>query len=96
MKKILLSSVCILMLAQPAFANDGPDGDKGGKGPRHGKIFQDMDTNSDGSVTKAESQAFHEKHFDEVDTNKDGKLTKDEVKDFHQKKKALREKAKHD
>jgi Ca2+-binding EF-hand superfamily protein len=46
-----------------------------------------MDTDKDGSVSKAELLAAQQKQlemFDRADTNKDGKLSADERKAFHE------------
>jgi Ca2+-binding EF-hand superfamily protein len=44
------------------------------------RMFQDMDTNRDGRISKSEWMAFQEKQFDLLDKNGDGFLTKDEVR----------------
>lgn len=46
---------------------------------KKGGYFTDADTNNDGSIDKAEAQAFHEQRFDEMDVNHDGKLDHDEI-----------------
>ena len=58
------------------------DGGKGeGKG---GGLFKKADTNSDGTISKAEADAAGMKrvsaNFDKIDANKDGKITQDEMK----------------
>lgn len=56
---------------------------EGHKGPRghHGdKMFEKIDTNKDGAISKAESQAFNDAKFTAMDANKDGKVTKEEAK----------------
>ena len=42
-------------------------------------IFNGMDTNKDGTVTKQEYLDYYAKKFDAADKNKDGKLTQDEL-----------------
>lgn len=85
----LLAAFGLTLAAAPAMADDHE-----GKNPaRHGpdKMFEKVDTDKDGAITKAESQAFHEEMFARKDLNKDGKLTKDEVKAAHEKMRAERE-----
>ncbi len=43
-------------------------------------MFQDMDTNKDGKISKKEWMAAQERQFDRLDKNKDGSITKEEVK----------------
>ncbi|MCB0391926.1 MAG: hypothetical protein KDD58_11585 [Bdellovibrionales bacterium] len=50
------------------------------------KMWEKMDTNNDGNVTRQEYDASHDKHFKDVDTNNDGKITKEEHKAFHKSK----------
>ncbi|ATF19100.1 EF-hand domain-containing protein [Phaeobacter gallaeciensis] len=54
-------------IAKPGF------GGKGGFGPR--MSFEEMDTNGDGQVTKAEMKGLREARFATADANGDGKLT---------------------
>ena len=42
-------------------------------------LFNKLDINGDGSISKAEFNAFNAKHFKSLDTNKDGKITRDEM-----------------
>jgi len=42
-------------------------------------MFQDMDTNQDGKISKKEWLAAQERHFNKLDRNKDGFVTRDEV-----------------
>ena len=54
------------------------------EGKHHAKKFEKMDTNKDGSVTKAEFDAMHQAHFEKMDGNKDGAVSADEMKAFHE------------
>lgn len=40
--------------------------------------IRDMDASRDGTITKAEAQAFYEARFKAMDANHDGKLSEDE------------------
>jgi hypothetical protein len=42
-------------------------------------MFQDMDTNHDGKISKKEWMAAQEKQFDRLDRSKDGFISRDEV-----------------
>ncbi|MEO7623387.1 MAG: EF-hand domain-containing protein [Gallionella sp.] len=52
-------------------------------GEKDGMMFQKLDTNGDGVVSKAEFNAFNARHFKNLDTNKDGKLTPEELQGGH-------------
>lgn len=51
------------------------EGDHKGK---HGRMFEETDTNKDGFVTKDEWRAKGDKMFAQQDTNGDGKISKEE------------------
>lgn len=57
-----------------------------------GMMFQKMDTNHDGVISKEEHEEFGEKMFEKADTNHDGELSKEEVAAFHAKKQAMMKK----
>ena len=44
------------------------------------RMFQDMDTDHDGKISKKEWMDFHEKQFKRIDKNGDGFITKDKVR----------------
>lgn len=44
-------------------------------------MFQKMDTNHDGKISKSEWMAFQEKQFKQLDKNGNGFITKNEVRD---------------
>jgi Ca2+-binding EF-hand superfamily protein len=46
----------------------------------NGGLFNRLDTNGDGSISKAEFDAFNAEHFKNLDTNKDGKISPDELR----------------
>lgn len=71
---LLLAST--LVLAAPATAGMDSDGAYCmGKG-RH---FTQADSNQDGSIDKAEAQAFHDQRFRQMDANQDGKIDQQEM-----------------
>jgi Ca2+-binding EF-hand superfamily protein len=43
-------------------------------------MFQDMDANHDGKISKKEWMAAQERHFNQLDKNGDGFVTKDEIR----------------
>lgn len=74
--RIAVISCFILAAAAPlAWADDGM--------MRHGdfaeRMFDNMDANHDGVVTRKEFDAFHDKWFKEMDANHDGKITREEM-----------------
>jgi Ca2+-binding EF-hand superfamily protein len=67
----------------------GPGGMKGKggmMGPGHWEdwMFDEMDANHDGVVTKREFDDYHAKWFKELDANHDGKISREELEAFHQ------------
>jgi len=57
----------------------GPQGSRPGGGPMmQSRVFDAMDANKDGQVTREEYDAYQAKRFDRFDANKDGKITRDE------------------
>lgn len=70
-----------LTVALPSMAAE-PAAPEAGK-PKHERpkhdMFEKVDTNKDGVITKDESVAFHDKMFARKDLNKDGKITKEEA-----------------
>ncbi|HQX28257.1 MAG TPA: EF-hand domain-containing protein [Alphaproteobacteria bacterium] len=73
MKKLLMFSAAALALSSPALAEEGKDGK-----PHHQGMMEKLDTDKNGSVSKAEFLAFHEARFAEIDTNSDGTISKEE------------------
>jgi hypothetical protein len=72
MKKVVfISTLAIASLATAAALACGGEG----KGGMRGKI----DTNNDGKITLAESQAAAKSKFDKLDANKNGSITRDEA-----------------
>ncbi len=78
MRKVLLAAAGAAVLAAGACglaqAQNGPPGD----GARHG-VFQ-SDANSDGVLTRAESDAGREATFARLDADRNGQLTREEMR----------------
>jgi Ca2+-binding EF-hand superfamily protein len=49
-------------------------------GAGNGSLFDRLDTNGDGSISKSEFDAFNAQHFKNLDTNNDGKITPEELR----------------
>ncbi len=64
----------------------GCDHKKGDKS-HHAKIWEKMDANNDGAVSKDEYNKSHADMFVKMDANKDGKVTKEEKMAFKKSKK---------
>ena len=84
--KPILGVLLVTMFASPAFADDWKGGghhDKMGfkdgafNGP--GGLFDQIDANHDGVITRAEVKAAHDAMFNAIDTNHDGYLTREEM-----------------
>jgi Ca2+-binding EF-hand superfamily protein len=58
-------------------------GEKGRHGHHKGKMFEKMDVNSDGKVTKSEFTSVTEERFAKMDINGNGEITKEEAKSHH-------------
>ena len=71
---------CFVLGTTVAHAN--PDSSHGNM---HDQMFKDMDTNSDGMVTKDEFNNYGAKKFKELDVNGDGQVTGEEMKAAHKK-----------
>lgn len=75
MKKFLLLAFAASAIAAPAFAQDAPP-----QPPRPGgtAMFDRLDTNKDGVITREEYNADVAARFAKLDTNKDGKISEEE------------------
>lgn len=78
-KLLALTGVALMLSAAPALAGHHEGKDGGKQCPKH-KMFDKMDADGNGSVSKAEFTAFHAKKFDKMDVDGDGVLTKEEKK----------------
>lgn len=66
---------------QPSPGRGGPPPDRDSRMEQMiDRMFQDMDTNHDGKISKKEWMDFQEKQFKRLDKNGDGFITKDEVR----------------
>lgn len=75
MKPTLLAAAALAAFSLPAFA----DGHRGGRGPDPMKMFEEIDANSDGAVTREEMTAWREARFKAADANGDGALEPQEM-----------------
>jgi len=82
-------AVVAVVASLAAFAQSGPGGGWGEPGQRGpGRMFQQADTDNNGSVSQQEFDAFRSQRqanrpqFTDMDINSDGQLTMDEVQAF--------------
>jgi len=95
MKKTVnyLAAASVLMLSATLAHADGEKCDSPmhdqSFGSKAGIMFKDVDTDSNGAISKSEFDAYYAKHnakhFKEMDANQDGKLTPDEMGGGHEK-----------
>jgi Ca2+-binding EF-hand superfamily protein len=93
MSRLLIAMlVAGLFLCQPATAADKDDppkkpadksaNDNPAVERRVSDVFERMDANKDGKISKAEAKNFIAQNFDRIDANKDGFIDKDELRRF--------------
>lgn len=68
-----------LAYAEPMAYGDPAKQDGPQRGQMEDRIFQNMDTNGDNAISRAEFDAFHDRRFKRSDANNDGKITRDEM-----------------
>lgn len=79
MKKLfMLSSVALAFSISPALADHHEGGEKDGH-HKHGAMFEKMDANSDGVVSKDEFVQAHEEKFNKMDADGNGEVSKEEA-----------------
>ncbi len=71
------AACCIALGVQGAWAADAPAPAQ--HGDMAAKIFEKMDADGDGVVTKKEFDAFSNQRFNDLDANHDGKITRQEL-----------------
>jgi Ca2+-binding EF-hand superfamily protein len=54
-------------------------GDRNARGPMSEEMFEQVDADGDGKITKAEMEAYKTARFEAADTDGDGKLSQDEM-----------------
>src|SRR5690606_26632331 len=94
LKHGLLGTAAALAMAMALPALSHAESGKGGPGGRGAHMFEQVDTDKSGDLSKAEMQAAAEARFDAADTNGDGVLTREEAdaarKAMHEKMEAQR------
>lgn len=99
MNKYVMTAALAMTLGITGIAQaDDHKGDKGEKFQRH--MMEKIDTNGDGTISKAEFLAAHEEKFTKMDADGNGELSADELKaareKMKEKGKEFREKMKQD
>lgn len=80
MKKVLMTVAAAALISAPALA-EHPGGPEGGSHHK-GMMFEAMDENGDGMVSKDEFMASHMKRFEKMDANADGNVSKEEIEAY--------------
>ena len=80
MKKALLFSALVVgVFSLPAYADGHGDGER-----KKGGMFKKIDTNEDGSFSRAEFDAMYHERFEKMDVNGDGAISKEEAEDHRE------------
>lgn len=74
--KIAIAVIATVGIASAALGHNHAKGDA--EGPRAERMIERMDTDGDGTVTRADALAFASDRFARMDANGDGQITKDE------------------
>ena len=89
LKKTLVAAGMSAALLSVAACNGGRDHHRP---PHHAKLFEKMDSNSDGKITKSEFSTHSDEKFSKMDIDGDGAITKEEAKQHF---KSMKKKHKH-
>ena len=91
--KTILSAVTLAAMVAASFSTIAQADAGGHGGDRMGRmfVFEEMDANADGKVTKDEITAFHAAKIAAMDTDKDGNLSEAELIAAQAQRKAERE-----
>lgn len=74
-----LTALSVAVTAIAADTSGDPSSRREQRAQRRQQFFDQIDTNHDGSLSRAEYQAWVDSRFDGLDTNKDGVVDADEV-----------------
>lgn len=81
-KTLLLTVLSAALI--PFLAQAKPKGGDGkGERPQPGQIFERLDTDESGTLSKDEAKGPLAEHFDEFDANSDGEISKEELRAKH-------------
>lgn len=77
-----IKSTILLILAAAILPMTAQAEQQGGKGkrPNPGEMFEKLDTDESGTISKDEAKGPLAEHFDKIDADGDGELTKEELK----------------
>ena len=87
---VVISTIALVIGVSGMAAAQG-DCKGGGNGEHKGHgahMFERLDTNKDGKITRAESKKLADERFTSMDTNKDGAIVEAEIKAAHEKMRA--------
>lgn len=106
---LMAAAAAMFLMAGSAYAEDkpapetpaaatapAPDHPMGKMGMHKGMMFEMLDTNKDGMVSKDEFMTSHMARFEKMDANHDGNVSKEEIEAHRAAKKAEREQMKKD
>lgn len=79
-KKMIIATCTIICIAISQLnAQSDREGQERREPPSVDKIFEHMDANEDGKLSKKEVRGPLSHHFDKVDTNEDGFISREEL-----------------
>ncbi len=82
MKKLILTFAALISLCLSGCSHYGKSHEHKKSHHKHDQMWDKMDANKDGGVTKEEFDKAHSEMFTKMDADKDGKITKAEKKAF--------------